>query len=307
VRKNVKGKLYALNYSKLCSMNVDPIEKKPLSHFNPGSSVLSIATVSCNFRCTYCDNWSISQEREIVGSETPPQGIVRAAKGYRCQGVSYTYTEPTIFYEICLDTGKIAHEQGLFNTWVTNGYATPEAIEMISPYLDAATVDFKGAGNPEFYRKLASVPDVTPIYDCLREMKKRGVHIEVTNLVIPKYGDSLEDISALSSWIRDNLGRDTVFHLLRFHPNYKLTDVSSTPTKTLEKAREIAMENLNYVFIGNVPGHEGENTYCPSCKNVAIQRIGFQVVKWSLDQEKKCRSCGYEIPVVGRYWGSRGG
>ncbi|MEM1537921.1 MAG: AmmeMemoRadiSam system radical SAM enzyme [Candidatus Nezhaarchaeales archaeon] len=304
VRKNVDGRLYALNYSKLCAINVDPIGKKPLMHFNPGSSVLSIATVSCNFRCRYCDNWAISQEREIIGRNVPPEKIVEMAKENECQGITYTYTEPTIFVEICHDAGRLAYENGLFNTWVTNGYATPETIRFMAEAhaLQAATVDFKGGGNPEFYKRLAAVPSVEPIYECLRSMKKQGIYVEVTNLVVPKYGDSLDDIANLARWIKDNLGRETVFHLLRFHPDYELIDVPSTPIETLEKAREVAMEYLDYVLLGNVPGHSGEHTYCPSCKQAVIERFSFSVIKWNLTQDNRCMNCGYKIPIQGRYY-----
>lgn len=297
------GKLYALNYGKLCAVHIDPIEKKPLMHFNPGSSVLSIATVSCNFRCRFCDNWAISQEREITGVEMSPQKIVKEAKENDCQGISYTYTEPTIFIEVCVDTGRIAHEGGLFNTWVTNGYATSEAIRMVTKAnaLQAATVDFKGGGNPQFYKKIMQVPSVDPIYECLKEMRKQGIHVEVTNLVVPKYGDSLDDIRNLAIWIKENLGKETVFHLLRFHPDYKLTDAPVTPTETLEKAREVAMEHLDYVLLGNVPGHRGEHTYCPNCKRAVVKRFGFSVVAWNLNKENRCKYCGQKIGITGKY------
>ncbi|MEM2936014.1 MAG: AmmeMemoRadiSam system radical SAM enzyme, partial [Candidatus Bathyarchaeia archaeon] len=256
VRKNEGGRLYSLVYGKACSAQVDPITKKPLSHFHPGSLVMSIATVGCNFRCKFCDNWVISQEKEIRGHDLPPERVVQAARDNGCQGISYTYTEPTIFFEYAYDTAQIAHKEGIFNTFVTNGYMTPEAIQAIAPFLDAATVDFKGGGDPQFYRKFSAVPSVEPIYEALKEMKKRGIHVEVTNLVIPKIGDSLEAVRELATWIRDNLGRDTPFHLLRFHPNYELTDIPSTPVGTLEEAWKRAREaELNYVYLGNVPGH----------------------------------------------------
>ena len=309
VRKNENGKLYSLNYCKLIAMNVDPIEKKPHFHFNPGSSVFSIATVSCNFRCRYCDNYELSQilheGGEIRGRYIPPERIVKLAKDYGCQGISETYSEPTIFIETCYDVNKIAHDEGLFCTWVTNGYLTPETVKMIAPYLDCAVVDFKGGGNPRFYRKLIDVPVVEPIYECLKTMKAEGIYTEITNLVVTKYGEDPDDIRALASWIRDNLGRETTFHLLRFHPDYKLLDVASTPVPTLEKLREIAMEYLDYVLIGNVPGHPGENTYCPKCGNVVINRFSFSIVGWKLEErdgKHYCKFCGHPIPVVGKYW-----
>jgi len=302
VRKNDAGKLYSLNYAKSCAANVDPIGKKPLSHYHPGALVMSIATVGCNFRCQFCDNWAISQEKDITGRDFPPESVVKAAKDNRCQGISYTYTEPTIFFEYAYDTAILAHEQGIFNTFVTNGYMTPEAIKMITPYLDAATVDFKGGGDPEFYRKFSSVPSVEPIYSGMKEMKKHGIHVEVTNLVVPKMGDSMDRIRELAAWVCGNLGEDTPFHLLRFHPNYKLDDLRSTEIKTLEEAHEVAHESgLNYVYLGNVPGHRHENTYCPECQELLIKRYGFDVVRWNITEEMRCPKCGRQIAIKGKF------
>jgi pyruvate formate lyase activating enzyme len=302
VRKNLDGKLYSLVYGKAVAAAADPIMKKPLYHFHPGSSVMSIATIGCNFRCKYCDNWVISQDREVKGMDLPPDRVVQLALEYDCQGISYTYTEPTIFMEYAYDTAKIAKEKGLFNTFVTNGYMTPEAVEFISPFLDAATVDFKGSANPEFYKTMAAVPDVEPIYECLKALKSRNVHIEITDLIVTKYGDSMEDLKTLATWIKDNLGPDTPFHILRFHPDYKLTDVPSTPLNTLEKAYETAKDvGLHYVYLGNVPGHKYEHTYCPNCGERVIERYGFYISRWLLTKDKKCPSCGWSIPIRGVY------
>jgi len=304
VRRNESGRLYSLNYAKACAAHVDPIGKKPLSHFHPGALVMSIATVGCNFRCQFCDNWDISQEKEIAGSDFPPEKVVDAAKNYQCQGISYTYTEPTIFFEYAYDTAIRAQKVGLFNTFVTNGYMTPEAVETIAPYLDAATVDFKGGGDHAFYRKFSSVPSVEPIYESLREMKKRNIHIEITNLVVPKIGDSMEGIRSLSEWVAQNLGKDTPFHLLRFNPNYKLENLSSTEVSTLEKAYEVARESgLDYVYLGNVPGHRYENTYCPRCGETVVKRYGFDVVQWKLTDDMRCLNCRSQIAVKGKFHG----
>ena len=194
VRKNEGGTLFSLNYAKAVSAGVDPISKKPLAHFNPGAQVLSIATAGCNFRCAFCDNWMISQDHEVGGRFFPPAEVVKAAAARNCQGISYTYTEPTIFMEYAYDTAKLAQKVGLFNSFVTNGYMTPEAVRVIAPYLDAATVDFKAAGDSGFYKSVSAVPNVKPIYDALKELKLNGVHIEITNLVIPKVGDSMDKI-----------------------------------------------------------------------------------------------------------------
>jgi len=302
VRKNEGGKLYSLVYAKACSACVDPINKKPLSHFHPGALVMSIATVGCNFRCRFCDNWVISQEKEISGYDFPPEQVLKATKENGCQGISYTYTEPTIFFEYAYDTAMLAHKEGIFNTFVTNGYMTTEAVRTVAPVLDAATVDFKGAGDPEFYKEFSSVPSVEPIYDSLKEMKEHGIHVEITNLVVPKIGDDLETIQELATWVKDNLGKDTPFHLLRFHPDYKLTEIPSTQLQTLEKACELSKETgLNYVYIGNVPGHRFENTYCPNCKELLIKRFSFEIVKWNLTEDMRCPKCGENIAIKGRF------
>jgi len=302
VRKNEEGKLYSLVYAKACSACVDPITKKPLSHFHPGSLVMSIATVGCNFRCRFCDNWAISQEKEIKGYDFPPEQVVKATKDNGCQGISYTYTEPTIFFEYAYDTAALAHEQGFFNTFVTNGYMTPEAVQTIAPFLDAATVDFKGGADPEFYKKFSAVPSVEPIYESLKEMRKNDIHVEITNLVVPKIGDSMEMIRELATWIRDNLGKDVPFHLLRFHPDYRLTELPSTPVKTLEQACDVSREaGLHYVYIGNVPGHRYENTYCPNCRELLVKRFSFEIVQWSLTKDMRCPACGQSIAIRGQF------
>jgi len=301
VRKNEDGTLYSLVYAKAISACADPIGKKPLSHFNPGSLVMSIATIGCNFRCKFCDNWTISQEKKIMGRDFPPEDVIKATKENNCQGISYTYTEPTIFFEYAYDTAKLAHQVGFFNTFVTNGYMTPEAVKTIAPYLDAATVDFKGGGDPDFYRDFSAVPSVEPIYESLKEMKRNDIHIEITNLVVPKTGDSIERVKDLAVWIRDALGKETPFHLLRFHPGYQLTTIPSTPIKTLDKAYAAVKEaGLSYVYMGNVPGHPYENTCCPNCNELLIKRFSFGITKWNLTKDMRCPACGQEIPIKGK-------
>lgn len=301
VRKNEKGTLYSLNYAKACSACVDPITKKPLYHFHPGSLVMSIATLGCNFRCQFCDNWIISQEKEIAGHEFPPGEVVKATQENGCQGISYTYTEPTIFFEYAHDTAKIARGVGFFNTFVTNGYMTPEAVKTIAPYLDAATVDFKGAADPEFYVKFSSVRNVKPILESLVEMKRQNIHVEITNLIVPKYGDSMDRIKELAIWVRETLGNDTPFHLLRFHPDYKMTGIATTPVTVMEEAYVVARKEaeLNYVYLGNVPGHRFENTYCPNCNELLIKRFSFEIVKWNVTKDMRCPACGQNIPIKG--------
>lgn len=298
VRENRDGTLYSLVYGKAISYAVDPIEKKPLYHFYPGSTAFSIATVGCNFKCIFCDNWSISQDRDIKGEELPPGEVVSMAKRAGCRSISYTYTEPTIFFEYAYDTARIAHKEGLCNTFVTNGYMTPEAVDTINGYLDAATVDLKGSGDPDFYRSFCKVPDTEPIYQSLLEMKQKKIFIEMTNLIVTGGGDSKEAFHKLVRWILDNLGDDIPLHILRFFPNYLYTSRPPPPVSFLEELWKISKsEGLKYVYLGNVPGHKFEHTYCPKCNNILIERFGFEVLQIRLDG-KLCAFCGEEINIV---------
>jgi pyruvate formate lyase activating enzyme len=303
VRKNIKGKLYSLTYGKICSAAIDPIEKKPLYMFAPGSHTLSISTVGCTFNCKFCCNYAISQGwNEVTGEEFTPEAVVELAKNQSCEGISYTYTEPTVQLEFAYETAKIASEKGLYNMFVTNGYTTPKAIKKISKYLNAATVDFKGSANPEFYKKFSLVPRVEPIFDALLAYKKNKVYTEITDLLIPKVGDNLDDFKKLCKWVVDNLGDETPFHILQFFPTYKMLDLPRTPLTTLEKAYDIAKkEGLNYVYLGNV-SHRKENTYCPNCGTLAIERTILGVTKFSLKRDLKCLKCGNKVPVFGTKW-----
>ncbi|MCI4460855.1 MAG: AmmeMemoRadiSam system radical SAM enzyme [Thaumarchaeota archaeon] len=303
VRANVGGRLMLLVYGRIIASHVDPIEKKPLLHFWPGSSVLSIATTGCNWLCRYCQNFDISQRRSAEGVEASPEEVVEAALRVGADGVTYTYNEPTIFMEFARDVGLLARARGLFNTFVTNGYMTPESAEVAARFLDAATVDFKGNGNPEFLRRYAGVPDPSPIYETLLELRRAGVHVEVTDLVVPGVGtgDRVEDARRLARWVADNLGPDTPMHFLRFHPDYLMSDVPPTPVEALERHREAAMqEGIRYAYVGNVPGHEYEHTYCPGCGRPVIRRSGFDIIGWDLDEENRCKYCGQKIPIVGK-------
>lgn len=302
-RKNVKGKLYSLTYGRLCSVGVDPIEKKPLYMFAPGSHALSISTVGCTFRCEFCCNYEISQGwKDITGEEFTPKAIVDSARSHNCQGISYTYTEPTIQIEFAYDTAKLASENGLFNMFVTNGFTTPKAIKYISKYLDAVTVDFKGSANPKFYKKFSMVPKVEPIFEALLAYKENHVYTEVTDLIIPNVGDDLEDVKKLCRWIVDNLGDEVPFHILQFFPTFKMMEVPRTPLETLEKAYGIAKnEGLKYVYLGNVR-HKTENTYCPNCNNLIIERTILGVEKFLLKKDLKCPNCGQKIPIYGAKW-----
>lgn len=301
IRKNIDGKLYLLVYGKLISAAIDPIEKKPMMHFYPGSMVLSIATNGCNWMCKYCQNFSISQRRVVEGVDTTPENLVKAAIERGVDGFAYTYNEPTIFIEFAHDVGVLARKKGLYNMFVTNGYQSEEAFDLLKHFLDAATVDFKGNGDPKFLYKYAGVRDVEPIYQSLLMMKKHGMFIEITNLVIPKVGSDLNQARKLVRWIVENLGPETPVHFLRFHPDYLMTNIPPTPVETLEKHIEIAKEEgLKYVYIGNVPGHKYEHTYCPNCGRIVIKRYGFFIREWNIDENNRCKFCGYKINIRGK-------
>ncbi len=302
VRKNINGKLYSLNYGKIIAEHVDPIEKKPLFHFLPGTFAYSIACPGCNFACAFCQNWEISQVFRdknlniIAGRDKKPEEIVDQALKYGYKVISYTYTEPTIFFEFAYDTAKLAVKKGLKNTFVTNGYMTTEALSKIAKYLHACTVDFKGAGNKELHIKHMLVPEISPVFDTLLEMKKKKIHIEITNLVIPKIGDNAKELERLVKWIADNLSPNVPFHLLRFFPHYKLSDLPPTPLETLEKLYNIAKKHLNYVYIGNVPGFK-ENSYCHECNSLLIERFVYNIRIVNLEKNR-CKVCGAKLPFV---------
>ncbi|MDA4114657.1 MAG: AmmeMemoRadiSam system radical SAM enzyme [Thaumarchaeota archaeon] len=301
IRGVVDGKLYLLNYGRIIAGQVDPIEKKPVLHYHPGSKIFSIATTGCNWLCRYCQNSEISQRRKVEGVETSPLRVVQLAKENGCEGIAYTYNEPSIFIEYARDVGKIAHQKGIFNIFVSNGYDTPESVGAMSEFLDCLTVDFKGSGETGFVRRVIGIPDAEPIFQTLLEVKQRTkIHTEITDLIVPGLGDDIASARKLSRWVYDNLGPDTPIHFLRFHPDYKMMDVPVTPVKTLERHYEVAKEaGLRYVYIGNVPGHPAESTYCPGCKAVLIERRGYEIGVYALDGRGRCRSCGYQTPIVG--------
>lgn len=300
VRKNINGILYSLVYGRVIARNVDPIEKKPLYHFLPSSRSYSIATVGCNFKCLHCQNYEISQmpreEDAIMGSIVSAEEIVDSAIDYHCKSISYTYTEPTIFFEFAYDTSVLAKEKGLKNVFVTNGYIEKKPLEDISSYLDAANVDLKGY-TQEFYKKICGA-DLKGVLDSLINYKKLGIWLEITTLIIPNYNDKEEELIGIARFIKESLGCDTPWHVTAFYPTYKLTSVPPTPIKTLIKAREIGLaEGLNYVYTGNIPGIEGESTFCPSCKEKVIERVGFSIYKNDLI-DGKCKYCNYEIKGI---------
>jgi pyruvate formate lyase activating enzyme len=301
VRENEAGTLNTLVYGKLIARHIDPIEKKPLFHFLPGTLSYSIATVGCNFKCRFCQNADIAQmpsdrEGTIMGTRCTPKEVVDAAQRGGCKSISYTYTEPTVFFEFAYETAKLAHEKGIRNVFVTNGYMTREALEMIEPYLDAANVDLK-AFTDGYYKKLCGA-DLKHVQIALKSMKSLGILIEVTSLIVPDLNDDPSELNELAAFIARNLGVETPWHISRFHPTYKLTDRPATPIQTLTTAREIGLKaGLKYVYTGNVPGNAAENTFCYSCGETVIERWGFQVGNLRL-KNGKCARCGAEIDGV---------
>ncbi len=295
VRENIKGELFTLSYGLPCAVHVDPIEKKPFFHFLPKSKAFSLATAGCNLRCRFCQNWSISQVRpeEIRNFLLSPEDLIRMAKEKKCESISYTYTEPTVFFEYMLDTAKLAKKEGIKNTVHSSGYINPQPLRELCKYLDAINIDLK-AFTEEFYSELTH-GDLPSILQTLKIIKEEGVHLEITNLVIPTKNDDLEKIREMCVWIKENLGEDTVLHFSRFWPMHKLTALPPTSVSTLEETKKIAESvGLKYIYIGNVPGHQAENTYCPKCKKLLIRRLGFSVLGNNIVKDK-CKFCGEGI------------
>ncbi|MEA1904931.1 MAG: AmmeMemoRadiSam system radical SAM enzyme [Candidatus Hadarchaeota archaeon] len=303
VRKNEGGKLYTLVYGEATALNPDPIEKKPLYHFWPGSSVFSMSTAGCNLRCRHCQNWTLSQSsvEETRTEQITPERAVELTKRYDCKGIAYTYNEPTIWHEFAFDTAKLAHREGLYNVYVTAGYIELDPLEELRPYLDAMNVDVKSFSD-DFYLRISGVRNgVETVTRTCEWAVEHGVHLEITNLIIPGENDKPEEIRELCRWAAEKLGPETPVHFSRFHPMYKMTDRPSTPVETLEQALNIAKdEGLQHVYIGNVPGHEADNTYCPSCGKLLIERHGFTITRYEL-KDNRCPKCGKKINIVGKH------
>jgi pyruvate formate lyase activating enzyme len=302
IRGVMNNKLRLFVYGRVIAGHVDPIEKKPVTHYMPGSDIFSISTTGCNWLCQYCQNHDISQRRKVEGAEMTPEQVAETAASYGAQGIAYTYNEPSIFIEFARDCGLEAHKREIFNIFVSNGYDTPESVNMMGRFLDCITVDFKGSGEQKFVRRYIGIPDANPIFQTLKEIRDRTkIHVEITDLIVPQVGDDLEAARKLCKFVYDELGPDTPIHFLRFHPDYKMMEFDSTSIQTLEKHHALAkQEGLKYAYLGNVPGHPLEDTYCPECKNVVIGRYGFAIESWSLDGNNCCKSCGYPIPVLGK-------
>jgi len=300
-RQNIDGKLYSLSYKNIASWSIDPIEKKPLYHFAPGSSTFSFGTFGCNWQCQFCCNWEISSTAPRKMQEMSPAAIVKAAIEAKCQGISYTFTEPTIFFELSYETAKLAKRKGLYNTWVTNGWTNLKPIQTIAPYLDAVSVNLKGSAQKNFLAKFSQVPDNQPIFESLKEYHKHGVHLEVTDLLAPGGGDSLQDVENLVIWIFENLGADTPLHFLKFFPAYLSHSTRTTPTHILKQAYHLAKsEGLKYVYLGNLPTREN-NTYCPECGALLIEREAIGMKK-NLTHNGQCPKCSNRICLNGLNW-----
>ncbi|MFH1397435.1 MAG: AmmeMemoRadiSam system radical SAM enzyme [Candidatus Omnitrophota bacterium] len=298
IRENRDGKLYALSYSKPVAIHVDPIEKKPLFHFLPGSRAFSVATAGCNLKCNFCQNWEISQKipEEVNFVYMAPEELVRQAAASGARSIAYTYTEPTIFYEYMLDTARRAKLQGLKHVMHSSGYINEEPLKELCLYLDGANIDLKGFSE-EFYAKMCQGA-LEPVLKSLKVLKNAGVHLEITNLVIPGANDDPELIKKMCLWIKDNLGADTPLHFSRFYPLYKLSSLSPTPLEALERARQIAIDaGLKYVYIGNLAGHQAENTNCPKCLKQVIGRQGYIITENNLEKGR-CKFCGEKIEGI---------
>jgi pyruvate formate lyase activating enzyme len=297
VRVNREGRLYTEAYGAVASLAVDPIEKKPLYHFHPGSLAFSISTASCNFRCLHCQNYSLS----ACGLEDVPyrymgvRSLLDKAEENRCDGIAYTYNEPTIWYEYTYDCSKKAHDEGLYNVYVTNGYITEEPLREIAPYMDAMNIDIKG--NDSFYRKVCKAR-LEPVLDTCRLARSLGIHTELTYLVIPGYNDDDASVDGFCRFVAEELDNQTPVHFTRFFPYHRMTGVPSTPYQTLLKAYTIAKaRKLEFAYIGNVMDREHNNTFCPQCNSLLIERSTFSVRLTGLDG-KRCATCGRKIPIV---------
>lgn len=320
-RENIDGKLYVLNYGSCISHgSIDPIEKKPLYHFYPGSNAFSIATVGCSFRCKHCQNWNIGpsaypnkdgtiakifKKDDIYAqsfklTQMTPDEVVTRAKKANCKSIAYTYNEPTIWFEFIKDTALKAKEEDIKNILVTNGYSSKETNEYYIKFIDAANIDFK-AFNDSFYNKIVGVPSMQPVLDTAEFMKKNGIHVEITNLIISKENDDLKEIRSMVIWIINHLGADTPLHFSAYHPSYRLKNPRTSP-KILKNAWNLAKEEgLQYVFMGNILSDEGGSTVCPQCNTIIIERRGYHTINRNLTIENKCDQCGLKIPIIGKF------
>jgi pyruvate formate lyase activating enzyme len=300
VRENRKGVFYTLVYGNPCSVQVDPVEKKPFFHVLPGSRAFSIATAGCNLHCKFCQNWEVSQAQpeKTYNYDLPPEQVVAKAEESGCPSIAYTYVEPIIFYEYMTAVGRLAKAAGILSTCHSAGSINQRPLEELIQVLDAACIDLKSF-DQKFYEELVD-GDLEPVLNTLKTLRRRGVHVEIVNLVIPQFNDQPKTISEMCAWIRDELGPLTPLHFSRFYPLYKMQSHFPTPVATLEAARELALKaGLKYVYLGNVPGNPAENTFCHGCGKLLIARRGYQIGELHL-KDGKCGYCGVEIPGIWR-------
>jgi pyruvate formate lyase activating enzyme len=295
--QNLRGVLYNLNYALASSVAVDPIEKKPLFHFHPGTQVFSLGGWGCNFHCQDCQNWEISMVKDIIrdSKEILPQRAIELAQRNGCAGIAWTYNEPSMWFEYTLDCAKLAKKNNLYTVYVTNGYLSPEVLDIIGPYLDAWRVDIKGFSDT-LYRNLAKITNWRGILEVAQRAKtKWNMHVEVVTNIIPTMNDDDEQLGGIAGWIHDKLGEQTPWHVTRFHPNYLVVDVPATPLTTLEHAYELGRKaGLKFVYLGNVPGHFSETTVCSSCGKPVVERTGYQTNVCGLN-DSRCRYCGADL------------
>jgi pyruvate formate lyase activating enzyme len=298
VRENRQGKYYTLVYGNPCAVNLDPVEKKPFFHVLPGSRSFSIATAGCNLHCKFCQNWEISQARPetTYNYDLPPEKVVAGAQAAGCPSIAYTYVEPIIFYEYMTAVGRLAKQAGVLSTCHSAGYINPEPLEALCEVLDAACIDLK-AFTPKFYRDLVD-GELEPVLNTLKTLRRRGVHLEIVNLLIPQFNDDPQKLSEMCRWIKDELGPLTPLHFSRFYPLYKMQNHFPTPVSTLEAAHETALKaGLKYVYLGNIPAHPAESTYCHNCGKLLIQRTGYRIGEVKLKGDN-CGYCGVKIPGI---------
>jgi pyruvate formate lyase activating enzyme len=298
VRENRDGKFYSLVYANPCAFHPDPIEKNPFFHVLPGTWSLSLATAGCNFTCKFCQTWEISQAspEDVFSYEIPPELVVKRAKQMRTRSVSYTYVEPVIFYEYMVEVGSVVKEAGLLSLIHSNGFINPNPLRKLAKVIDAANIDLKSFTD-DFYRELCG-GELDPVLETLKLLKQEKVHLEITNLIIPTKNEDMSLVREMCLWIKRELGPDTPIHFSRFYPLYKLKNLPPTPVSMLEEARKVALSaGLEYAYVGNVPGHEGENTFCPRCKKMVIHRIGFMIGEVHL-KDGQCEYCGHPIPGI---------
>ena len=297
-RINIDNELYCIAYGNPCAIHIDPVEKKPLYHFYPGSKAFSIATAGCNLACLNCQNWEISQKspRETRNYDLPPHKVVQECIDNNCKSIAYTYSDPVAFYEYTLDTSKFAREKGIKNILVSAGYIHEKPLREWCQYIDAANIDLKSFSD-EIYEML-NAGKLEPVLNTLKILKEENVWLEITNLIVPNWTDDLEMIKEMCGWLAENNFENTPLHFSRFHPLYKLATLPTTPESILVKAREIAIAaGINYVYIGNIPGSNAVNTYCPNCDKIVIERKGYKILNFHI-KDNKCNYCTTEIQGI---------